>query len=196
MKVFVLIFVVAAMAAIGYGVLHKQAKPQTITETKSETPQISFREIDFTKINPSFRFSAKVPQGLEVGSDIFITTFQASQFLKLKTVDIYREEKTTLNGHDAVIYEIEKKPDAPNFVNQPSWRNERHTAIDIRFSKNNPTIFYSFAFRPGVEQSTIDSFLDSLIFHEPPFTGKYWNTHEKGGKRYCINSLWLELERS
>jgi hypothetical protein len=162
-----LIFVlfVIALGVVGYGVLQKQGKPPVAKETQSETPQLSFQELDFAKIDRSLRFSAKVPEGVEVGSDVFITTFQASEFLTLKTVTIHKREAIVVQGHEAVLYEIEKKPEAPSFSGQPGWRNERHVAIDIRFSKNNPTTFYSFAFRPGLEQQLIDAFLQSLVFH-------------------------------
>lgn len=160
------------LGVIGYGVLQQRAKPTAIEEVTNEASQISFQEVNFAKIDPSLRFSAKVPADIEVGSDIFITTFQASEFLTLKTVAIHRREEITVGGHDAVLYEIEKKPEAPNFSNQPGWRNEKHVAVDVRFSGNNPTTFYSFAFRPGLEQQLIDAFLESLVFHNDP-TGQF-----------------------
>lgn len=164
-KIWIFAIILIAVGAFWYVLLPKQISSPAIETAPAENTEIAFAKIDFAKIDPVWRFSGNVPENIEIGSDIFITTFQASDFLTLKTVTIHQQEKTTINGHEAVLYEIEKKPEAPDFSNQPSWRNKRHIAIDVRFSKINPTIFYSFAFRPELKQELTADFLESIVFH-------------------------------
>ncbi|MBI1971346.1 MAG: hypothetical protein HYS52_00665 [Candidatus Wildermuthbacteria bacterium] len=154
---------IIVVGVIGYVFFIQKETDQTAPGQRLERETTEY--VEFSQLNPLFRFAARVPEQFEIGSDLFITSFRASEFLTLETVTIYRREPTLVNGHDAVIYEIEKKADAPRFSGQPEWRNQRHTAIDVRLSKANPTIFYSFAFRPEIEQTVIDAFLDSLAFH-------------------------------
>jgi len=147
--------------------------------------------VDFSQFNPLFRFSAEVPSGWEVEfvpqitslniydpknpsegirekSQIFIRYFEANRFLTLSTVDINVRENTQINGHDAVRYEITKKPSVANFPNQPSWRNSTHALTDIRLTKNNPSLFYVFSYAPTLGAGIFEDFVDSLVFHNDP----------------------------
>lgn len=144
---------------------------------------------EFAQNNPIFRFSAQLPTGFEVEyipaieavniydskasgsireqSQIFIRYFAANDFLTLNTIDILSRNQTTVNGHAAVEYEIKKKPNVTDFPHQPSWRNQQHKLIDIRFSSSssNPSAFYVFAYSPKLAQKTFEDFIDSIIFH-------------------------------
>jgi len=147
--------------------------------------------VDFSQFNSLFRFSAEIPGAWEVEfvpqitslniydpqnpnegarekSQIFIRYFQANRFLTLSTVAISVQEDTEVNGHDAVRYEITKKPGVANFPNQPSWRNNTHALTDIRFTKNSPSLFYVFSYAPTLPAETFEEFIDSLIFHNDP----------------------------
>ena len=147
--------------------------------------------VDFSKFDPLFRFSAEVPKGWEVEfvpqitslniydpqnlnegirekSRIFIRYFEASKFLTLSTVDFSVLENTRVNGHDAVRYEITKKPGVANFPHQPSWRNSAHKLVDVRLTNNSPSLFYVFSYAPTLEAEIFEGFVDSLIFHNDP----------------------------
>ncbi len=161
-----------------------------IVEPAVKTKQInnSVKSIDFSKINPEFLFSAEIPSEFEVEyisrfkkiniynqnlsgdiiekSQIYITIFKANRFLTLSTVEITQQDKIFVKGRDAVLYEITKKPEVPDFAGQPSWRNLKHKAIDIRFTKTNPSPFYSFAYNPGFSEELFNNFIDSLTFYE------------------------------
>lgn len=163
----------------------------TGTETEPEDlslSQLETRTVDFASFSPIFKFSAILPDNFQVEyvpaiesiniydinssqssnlekSKIFIRYFKASSFLTLSTVNIFIQENTKVKGHDAVRYEIEKKSGVNNFSNQPSWRNQRHKLIDIRFSPESPTWFYVFSYSPDLDEQVFNSFIDSLIFH-------------------------------
>lgn len=98
-------------------------------------------------------------------SQIFIRYFKANKFLTLGTVDILNRSQDTIGGHEAVRYEIVKKSTVANFVSQPSWRSQRHTLIDIRYSNQSPTYFYVFAKNPDLPQQIFEDFINSLIFY-------------------------------
>ena len=97
-------------------------------------------------------------------SQVYISFFQASKFLTLSTVDITKQDKITIKGREAILYEITKKAGAPNFSGQPDWRNFKHHALDIRHSNDNPSYFYSFAQNPNLSQKILDDFINSLVF--------------------------------
>lgn len=157
--------------------------------TNPTLPQLT-KSVDFSKINPEFLFSAKIPKEFEAEyvdslkainvynpilpgnsnidkSQIYITFFQASKFLTLSTVVITRQDKLTINGHQAIFYEITKRKEFPDFFGQPSWRNSTHQALDVRLSQNNPTHFYSLAYNPSLLKNTIDDIVASLVFYPP-----------------------------
>ncbi len=155
------------------------------------------QHVDLSRLDGSnglFRFFATLPAGwhAEYSSDakalliydhinpqakytqdeaiIFINTFTAKSFLTLTTVDITKRSPTTIAGRSAMIYEITKKSTAPAFANQPAWRNEKHEVTDIRFTKNNPSIFYVIARNPKLSVDTFGTILNSLQFHNDPAT--------------------------
>ncbi|MEK7519274.1 MAG: hypothetical protein AAB565_00590 [Patescibacteria group bacterium] len=148
----------------------------------------SFKQADFSKFNSSFKFMGKIPAGFEIEyipqlkalsiydpnfsgenvrekSQIYITYFEANGFLTLSTVDILKREETLTRGYDAVFYEIAKKSVVPDFSQQPSWRNQKHTALDIRFTRNSPSLFYSFARNPDLSEGVFNDFINFLEFH-------------------------------
>jgi hypothetical protein len=81
-------------------------------------------------------------------------------------VEITQQDEAVVNGHDAVLYEITKKTGVPDFTQQPSWRNFKHKALDVRFTENNPSVFYSFAYNPELPKVLFDQFMHSLEFHD------------------------------
>jgi len=156
----------------------------SIEKTPSES---LYRAVGFAEVNSTFKFMGQLPTGWQVeyvsGTDalniydpgdiaesnleksqIFIRHFTANSFLTLSTVDILNREETVIGEREAVKYEIKKKPSVANFANQPSWRSERHKLIDIRVSKNNPSVFYVFAYSPNLDPKVFDQFITSLIF--------------------------------
>src|SRR3990167_327819 len=109
--------------------------------------------LDFSQINSDFLFSAEIPKEFEVEyipqlkainiynpslggganiekSQVYISFFKASKFLTLNTVNITRQDKITIKGREAILYEITKKVRIPNFTGQPNWRNFKHQALD------------------------------------------------------------------
>lgn len=97
-------------------------------------------------------------------SQLYITYFNADRFLTLNTVDIIGLEKMAPGGREAILYTITKKTSVPNFSGQPGWRNFTHKALDIRISKDNPSIFYSFAYNPEFGEKSFNNFINSLEF--------------------------------
>lgn len=95
-------------------------------------------------------------------SQIFIRYFRANKFLTLDTVTIHSRQELIVGGRPAVRYDIEKKPAAPTFPSQPSWRNKRHLVTDIRLSDASPSIFYVIASRPDLDPAIYQAILDSL----------------------------------
>lgn len=108
-------------------------------EVQQPRETISLKRIEFSKFTPSFRFSAEIPDTWEVEfvreinavniydpngpatevrkqSQIFIRLFEADRFLTLSTVDILQREETTVQGHPAVRYEIEKKAGVADYL--------------------------------------------------------------------------------
>jgi hypothetical protein len=162
-------------------------------EEESTTAFHELRRIDFATLHPSFRFSGTLLAGDEPSgwegeyipalesiniydpslngattldqSVIFIRQFFADDFLTLTTVDIFSEEATTVQGHSAVRYDIEKKSFIGDFPGQPAWRSARHRVTDVRFTDQDQSTFYVFAARPDLPEAMITAFLDSLAFH-------------------------------
>lgn len=176
------------LTLIMVGCARNTPSPQTtndnITMQSTQSSKPSEQEIDFTSLNPKFNFSAHIPSAWEVSyapnieainiydptlpgstleqSQIFIRYFEASQFLTLTSVTILKRENLTINGHAAVRYEILKKPNAPNFAFQPSWRNYQHSVTDIRATINSPSVFYVIAKSPSLNEDIYSNFLQSL----------------------------------
>lgn len=146
------------------------------------------RASDIPGISPAFTFRASVPAGWQAEavtgstsvsfydpeaagstvldkSQIFMRTFEASDFLTLATVTIHAHEKLTINGRPAVRYDIEKRPGVAAFPAQPAWRNARHIVTDIRVSDSTPSIFYVIAKQPDLDEATYQAFLENLELH-------------------------------
>jgi len=158
---------------------------QAITSSQVSPP---LRRVDFSAFNPSFRFAAEIPSSWKVEffpgitalniydpaegaektlekSQIFIRLFEANRFLTLSTVDISLREETTVHGHDAVRYEITKKPGVAPFRLQPAWRSGTHRLIDIRLTPRSPSLFYVFAYTPSLSSDFFEIFIGSIEFH-------------------------------
>lgn len=161
-------------------------------EVESQNPTYTVpaeksNEIDFSLLNSKYKFSANLPQEFKAEyiptsdsiniynpdfsgnsslekSVIFIRNFKANDFLTLSTVNILSSNKSSVQGRPAVQYEIKKKKDVPNFPNQPTWRNEQHKLIDIRYSSSNPSTFFVFSYNPNLPEPEFSSFVDSLEF--------------------------------
>lgn len=169
------------------------APPEVVTElvvpgTSENVFPLQRKRIDFSSYNPIFRFSAEIPsewgtehvknisslniynpddpaESTRDKSQIFIRFFEADAFLTLSTVNIFERRETSVKGHDAVAYEIEKKSGVANFPSQPSWRNKRHMLTDIRFAATSPSLFFVIAYNPSLPRGTYDTFLQSIRFH-------------------------------
>jgi len=201
--IFIIIFfiiVLGLISSVSYFLFTKETMAP-ITQTVMERSGVnemntSLKLIDFSKINSEFLFSAEIPKEFEAEyvpqlrainiynpnlseknkiekSQIYITFFKADGFLTLNTVEITQSNAAPIKGHEAILYEITKKPEVPNFSGQPSWRNFKHKAIDIRFSKNNPGPFYSFAYNTNLgtgssqasAEKIFNDFINSLVFY-------------------------------
>ncbi len=95
-------------------------------------------------------------------SQIFMRHFSGNDFLTLATVTIRSRESLTIKKRPAVRYVIAKKPEVPDFPNQPSWRNEQHMVTDIRVADTNPSVFYVIAKRPDLDARIYQRFLENL----------------------------------
>ena len=187
----IIFLIILVVVAGGFGYVFFGAKDEGAKTFKEETiqGQDQLESVDFSKLSATFRFSAKIPAEFAVEyipqvkavsvydprlpgdnvrekSQIYISSFEANRFLTLGTVEIIQQDETLTNGHDAVLYEITKKAGVPNFTKQPSWRNSKHKALDVRFTRDNPSVFYSFAYNPELPQTLFDQFIGSLEFHE------------------------------
>lgn len=96
-------------------------------------------------------------------SQILITYFDASQFLTLSTVTIHEvlDLQVGQGNYTAKRYDIEKRLGVTAFVGQPSWRNERHIAIDFR-DKEGYTRYYSIAKNPQLDEESFQRVLASI----------------------------------
>ena len=191
-----------AIIILGYFLFSKDASNNApVTDVKENTVLENTdnrgAQTDFSKMNAEFLFSANIPPGFAAEyipalkainiydpslpgennmekSQIYITYFKANNFLTLNTVDILRRYEVTVKGRAAVAYEIAKKPNVANFAGQPGWRNAKHNALDIRYSNENPSHFYPFAYNPALTvpssnaspEKIFSEFIDSLIFKE------------------------------
>ncbi len=185
------IFFIAIVGFLSYFFfVDKMDFSMPIVEPEVRTERINnlVKSMDFSKINPEFLFSAEIPNEFEAEyipqlkainiynpnlqgnntekSQIYISFFKANRFLTLSTVEITQQDKVVVKGRDAILYEITKKPEVPDFAGQPSWRNLKHKAIDVRFTKNNPSLFYSSAYNPNFSEELFNNFINSLTFYD------------------------------
>ncbi len=194
-KVVVILTIIIVSGALGYFLFLKKDKVSSPAEEKiegrsevQEEESADFKRIDFSEFNSSFRFSGNIPVKFEMEyipqlkaisiydatlpgdnirekSQIYITYFESDRFLTLNTVDVLKREEILVNGHEAVLYEIAKKTEFPDFPQQPSWRNKKHKAIDIRLAKSSPSLFYPFAYSPDLTEEIFRDFINSLEFY-------------------------------
>lgn len=96
-------------------------------------------------------------------SQIFIRYFDASDFLTLSTVTIHSAMDTAIGDENYVArrYDIEKKPDAAAFKDQPSWRNERHVVTDFR-GEEGFTRYFVVAANPDLDANVYDRILQTM----------------------------------
>jgi hypothetical protein len=96
-------------------------------------------------------------------SQMLIRYFDASAFLTLSTVTIYSTVDLTVGtgNYTARRYDIEKKIGIHDFVDQPSWRNRRHTVTDFRF-EDGFTRYYVVAANPELEPAVYAQVLTSM----------------------------------
>ncbi len=187
----VLVITIAFAVGVFYFLLGEKIN-SGVTQTSKDDRKVSVASppiirADFSDINPEFLFSAQIPVSLKLEylpkrkainiynsaltgkdnlekSQMYVSFFKANKFLTLNTVKITKQDKMTVQGHDAILYEITKKDGVPDFYGQPIWRNFKHEALDIRLSSESPTYFYSFAKNPSMDQKVFDDFVNSLIF--------------------------------
>jgi len=182
----ILLVLIIALAILFFYSRSASTPESALTTSTSQTISPANR-LEFSTLNPLYRFSAELDNGWRaeyvptteainiynqgaIGSNleksqIFIRYFNANDFLTLTTVNILSRESTSINGHDAVRYEIEKKAGVANFANQPSWRSQRHSVVDIRFAETNPSVFYVIARNPSLSESDFEDFLQNTRFH-------------------------------
>lgn len=161
------------------------------SEIKSQSADTNiYTKIDISKINnidSEFEFSVEIPKEWKVEavpaveainfynflnnanpslekSQIFVRHFEANSFLTLSTVNILERKEITINGRPAVQYIIEKKTGVANFLNQPTWRSQKHTVTDIRVSDSNPSVFLVIAKNPELDEAIYQHFLESIGF--------------------------------
>lgn len=175
--------IIAAVILLGAGCTNPEIQAPVALENQEVKDIPSAAQdarLDFSQYNNVYRFSAVLPENLEVryvseiksitlsdgvSDQIFIRFFEANDFLTLQTVDILEREETAVRGHAAVRYEIQKKPNVANFPSQPAWRNGRHKLIDIRYRPGNPSYFYVLAYNPAYSGEKFESFIQSLQFY-------------------------------
>jgi len=158
------------------------------SETKNSNLTGESVSKNFARLDGDFQFQGTVPSSWKVeyfeqsdainifepasgskdtpdASQIFIKKFESQDFQTLRTVDILKKTLGKIGGHDTVEYVIQKKDSVPPFKNQPSWRNQKHTVLDVRFTTSSPSIFYVFAKNPDLSDQEFAQFVDSLLFH-------------------------------
>jgi len=162
-------------------------KPELAEKIVSAAKESS-KFIDFSLYSDSYRFGGFINENWEVEyiedidsinvynpsieadsnlekSQFFIRNFSARSFLTLSTVHILEKSERIVQGKDAVNYTIEKKSGVRDFASQPSWRNQKHNLTDIRYSTQNPSLFFVFSYNPDLDKDVFEAFLTSLIFH-------------------------------
>lgn len=148
----------------------------------------TYTRTQFSHTSPIYTFSAEIPNEWNIEwvselesiniydssaegdsareqSQIFIRHFNAQDFLTLSTVTIVSQEETEVHGHEAVAYTIVKKEGIADFADQPLWRNQEHSLVDIRYTKSNPSEFYVFSYNPSLDKKVFNAFIESIAFH-------------------------------
>lgn len=174
----IIIIILAVIIGLAVFLFQKEnlAPKEESSRRNENIDGVNNNRFEFSELSDKYRFSSELPDNLKseyiraveainISSQIFIRYFEANEFLTLSTVNILSRQETTVNGHQAVKYEIEKKAGVPDFPNQPSWRNQRHKLIDIRLTRNNPSIFYVIAYNSQFSEKEFNNFIESLVFH-------------------------------
>ena len=96
-------------------------------------------------------------------SQLFIRYFDADRFLTLGTVSILSSSDLDVGAgnYRARRYEIVKKPGVPDFPDQPTWRNAKHTVTDFR-AGDGYTRYYVVAANPDLDPAVYDRVLSSM----------------------------------
>ncbi len=182
--------------------------PPLLASPRAREETFRYERTDFSEFNPIFRFFAEVPRAWKIEyvpeieaisiydpaipgenareqSQIFIRYFEANDFLTLRTVDILEREQFEVRGHPAVRYVIRKKDGVPDFPRQPSWRNAKHTVVDVRLTVRSPSRFYVFGKNPELAPDEFEKFLSSLVFHndEASFVSPLSSPRERISKK-------------
>src|SRR3989344_4737496 len=188
MKTIFVIRIIIITLGIAWGIVYfiPEEEGSIVQNRETRIKESAVTLVDFSKINSEFLFSAEIPKEFEAEylpqlkainiynpalkgdnniekSQMYISFFRASRFLTLNTVDITRQDKIIIKGHEAILYEIIKKDGVPNFSGQPYWRNFKHKALDIRLTKDSPSYFYSFAYTPDLGEKVFNGITDSVV---------------------------------
>ncbi len=96
-------------------------------------------------------------------SQILVRYFDAQDFLTLSTVTVHNKSdlKIGTENYTARRYVIEKKSGIPDFVEQPAWRNQRHTVTDFR-KKEGFNRYYVVAANPSLDITMYEELLASM----------------------------------
>jgi murein DD-endopeptidase MepM/ murein hydrolase activator NlpD len=97
-------------------------------------------------------------------SQVLIRYFDASAFLTLSTVTIYLTEDLVVGeeNYTARRYDIQKNDGVADFIDQPSWRNERHVVMDFR-GQDGYTRYYVVAANPELDTDVYEGLLASMV---------------------------------
>lgn len=96
-------------------------------------------------------------------SQMYISFFDAKQFLTLTTVNVLSTQdlKVGKEAYTGKRYEIEKKANVASFDEQPGWRNSKHFVTDLR-SQEGQTRYYALAKNPRLDESIYQQVLASI----------------------------------
>lgn len=96
-------------------------------------------------------------------SQMYISFFDANQFLTLTTVNVLNTQdlKVGKEAYTGKRYEIKKKDDVAKFADQPSWRNDKHIVTDLRLTEGK-TRYYAFAKNPNLAEDIYQQVLASI----------------------------------
>lgn len=96
-------------------------------------------------------------------SQMYISYFDASQFLTLTTVNVLSTQDLKIGQENYVAkrYEIEKKANVASFEEQPGWRNGKHFVTDLR-RQEGKTRYYALAKNPSLAENIYQQVLASI----------------------------------
>jgi hypothetical protein len=96
-------------------------------------------------------------------SQMYISFFDAKQFLTLTTVNVLSTQdlKVGKEAYTGKRYEIEKKANVASFDEQPGWRNSKHFVTDLR-GQEGQTRYYALAKNPRLDEIIYQQVLASI----------------------------------